>query len=126
MKKVIIYAIFAFVSLSFCNAQNIGYKTISGTFYRLQKGKDFNTSYMIELKDDSTFTLVVGTAAGRPQCCGNWEIIDNKFILLKCDEITDVTEALTSGYMSQREHQLQIINRNKIKYKDVVLKRRKK
>lgn len=113
------------MSLLSCKAQNIGQEAIYGTFYKLQKGKDFITSYTLELNADSTFTLLINTAAGKPQCNGKWELVDNEFIHLKCYEITDVTEALSSGYMSQREHKLQVVNRNKIKYKDVVLKRKK-
>ncbi|PIF02231.1 MAG: hypothetical protein CR996_01235 [Draconibacterium sp.] len=125
MKKAIIYIVVVFMSLLACKAQKIEHETICGIFYKLEKGKDFNTSYTVELKSDSTFFLVVGTAAGKPQCTGKWKIVDNEFILLECGEITDVTEALSSGYMSQREHKLQIISKNKIKYKDVVLKRKK-
>ncbi len=123
MRKAIIYIVI-FVSILSCNAQKVGHKTMCGTFYRLQKGKDFNTSYRVKLKTDSTFFLIVGTAAGKPQCQGKWKIVDNEFIYLRCAEMRDVAEALTSGYMSQREHKLRILSKNKIKYKDVVLKRR--
>ena len=123
MKKAIIVAV-VFMSLSSCYTQKVGLETISGTFYRLQKGNYFNTSYMIELKSDSTFSLIIGTAAGEPQCNGKWKIIDNEFIFLECYKMTDISEALTSGYMSQRKHKVQIISKNKIKYKDIVLKRK--
>lgn len=113
------------MSLSLCKAQEIGQTSICGTFYKLHKGKDFNVSYTLELNSDSTFLLLLNTAGGNPQCEGRWEIIDSEFILLKCNELTDVTEALTNGYMSQREHKIQIIGKNKIKYKDVILKRKK-
>ena len=109
-----------------CNAQKLERDEICETFYRLQKEKDFNIYYKVELKSDSTFSLIVGTVAGKSQCSGKWKVVDNEFIILECAEITDITEALTSGYMSQREHKIQIINKNKIRYKDVILKRKKK
>lgn len=113
------------MSLLSCKAQQIEQSEIYGTFYKLQKGKDFNIVYTLELKSDSTFFLHLNTAGGNPQCKGKWKIVDSNFIFLKCNEITDVTETLTNGYMSQREHKVEIISKNKIKYKDVVLKRKK-
>lgn len=123
--KAVIYISIVLLSLSSCKAQEIGQTAICGTFYKLQKGKDFNVSYTLELNKDSTFLLLLNTAGGNPQCEGRWEITDSDFILLKCNELTDVTEALTNGYMNQREHKMQIISKNKIKYKDVILKRKK-
>lgn len=52
-------------------------------------------------------------------------MIDREFILLKCSEDANPYEMLSSGYMNEKEHKFQVINRNKIKYKDVVLKRKK-
>ena len=126
MMKATIYLSVMLMSLLSCKAQQIEQSEIYGRFYKLQKGKDFNIAYTLELKSDSTFFLHLNTAGGNPQCEGKWKIADNNFIFLKCNEITDVTETLTNGYMSQREHNLNIISKNKIKYKNVVLKRTKK
>ncbi len=125
MRKKLIYIVIMMIPLLSCKAQKIEQEAIYGTFYKLEKGKDFNTSYTLELNSDSTFTLLINTAAGKPQCSGVWEIVDNEFILLKCGEDADSYEMLSSGYMSQKEHKLQILNKNKIKYKDVVLNRKK-
>jgi hypothetical protein len=108
-----------------CKAQKVGQEAIYGTFYKLDKDKHFSTSYTLKLNSDSTFSFLIKVKDGQPQCNGTWELVDNEFIHLKCYEITDVTEALSSGYMNQREHKLQVVNRNKLKYKDVVLKRKK-
>lgn len=123
--KAIIYISVVLMSFLSCNAQQIEKETICGTFYKLQKGKDFNVSYTLELNTDSTFLLRLNTAGGKPQCEGKWKIVNSKSIFLKCNEIGDITETLTNGYMSQREHKMKIISKNKIKYKDVVLKRKK-
>ena len=108
-----------------CNAQKIEQGSISGIFYRLIKGKDFNTSYTLELNADSTFKLRINLFEGNSQCIGKWKILDNVFIMLNCNEDVNPYEMLSSGYMSEKEYKLQIINKNKIKYKDFVLKRKK-
>jgi hypothetical protein len=119
--KAIIYISVMLMSLLSCKAQQIEQAEIYGAFYKLQKGKDYNIAYTLELKNDSTFFLHLNTAGGNPQCEGKWEILDGNFIFLKCNEITDVAETLTNGYMSQREHKVEIISKNKIKYKDAPL-----
>jgi hypothetical protein len=77
------------------------------------------------LNPDSTFSIVIQVQDAQPQCNGTWEMIDREFILLKCSEDANPYEMLSSGYMNQKENKLQVINRNKIKFKDVVLKRKK-
>jgi hypothetical protein len=124
MKKILIFITIILAHIVTCNAQIIGQKSMCSTFYKLVKGKDFNTSYTLELRTDSTFVLIINTAAGSPSCKGKWEIVDNVFVLLKCDEDVNSDAVLSSGYMAQKEHKLRIINKNKIEYKDVVLKRR--
>jgi hypothetical protein len=113
------------VSLLSCTAQKVGQEAIYGTFYKLNKAKHFSKSYTLELKPDGTFTFIIKVKDGQPQCSGMWEIVGNEFIFLKCNEITDIIETLTNAYMSKREHKVEIINKNKLKYNDVVLKRKK-
>lgn len=125
MKRVVIYIALMLGLFVTCRAQKIEHGAVCGTFYKLVKGKDFNTAYKLEIHADSTFKLLINTAEGNPQCTGKWEIVDNVFIMLKCCEDANSYEMLSSVYMSQKEHKLQIINKNKVKYKDVVLKRKK-
>ena len=125
MKRIVIYLTISFAFLIVCKAQTIEQKIICGKYYKLVKGKDFNTSYTLELNTDSTFKLIINTAAGNPQCTGKWKFMDNEFVMLKCNEDTNPYEMLSSGYMSEKEHKLQVIGKNKIKYKDVILKRKK-
>lgn len=124
MKKTIIYLVIIFGLLISCRAQKIDQSSICGTFYKLDKDKHFSSSYTLELRLDSTFTFIISVQDAKPQCNGKWKIVDNGFIMLNCNEDTNPYEMLSSGYMSQRENKLQIINKNKIKYKDVVLKRK--
>ena len=53
------------------------------------------------------------------------KIINNEYILLKCNEVVDVNETLTNAYMSTRENKITIVSKNKLKYNNVVLKRKK-
>lgn len=125
MKRALIYIAIMLGLFVTCKVQKIEQGTICGTFYKLVKGKDFNTAYTLKLHTDSTFKLLINTAGGNPQCTGKWEIVDNVFIMLKCSEDANPYEMLSSGYMSQKEHKLQVISKNKIKYKDFILKRKK-
>lgn len=125
MMKAIIYMSVILMSLLSCRAQKLEHEAICGTFYKLNKDKDFSTSYTLTLNPDNTFTFVIKVQDAQPQCNGTWEMVDNEFILLKCGEDANPYEMLSSGYMSEKEHKLQVINKNKIKYKDVVLKRKK-
>lgn len=125
MKRAVIYIAIMLGLFVNCKAQKIEQGTICGTFYKLVKGKDFNTAYTLELHTDSTFKLLINTAGGNLQCTGKWEIADNVFIMLKCSEDANPYEMLSSGYMSQKEYKLQVINKNKIKYKDFILKRKR-
>ncbi len=125
MRKNIVFIVIVMMTFISCKAQKVGSELLCGTFYKLEKKKHFSTSYKLELNSDRTFVFIIKVQDGQPKCNGKWEIIDNEFIVLKCNEITDVAETLTNAYMSKREHKLTIINKNKIKYNDIVLKRRK-
>lgn len=105
-------------------SQTNGHETIFGTFYYLKIDKHFSSSYTLELRHDSTFTFYMMVKDAKPQCDGRWKIINNEFIILECCEVSNPIEVLSSGYMNQRIHKLKIINKNKLKYSNVVLKRK--
>ena len=54
---------------------------------------------------------------------GKWERIENNYILLKFDELTDPFLYIRSGVISDRERQLRIINKNKLQFESWTLKR---
>jgi len=114
------------MSLLSCKAQSLVQKAIYGTFYKLDKDKHFSASYTLKLNSDSTFSFLIKVQDGQPQCNGTWELLEDGFILLKCGEVADVTETLTNAYMSKREHKILIMSKNKLKYNDIVLKRRER
>lgn len=125
MKRAVVYVVITLGLFISCKAQKIGQEALCGTFYKLNKDKYFSSSYTLELRPDSSFTFIVMVKDAKPQCEGKWKIIDKEFILLECKESSNPYEMLSSGYMSEKEHKLQVINKNKIKYKDFVLKRKK-
>ncbi|MCI1720030.1 MAG: hypothetical protein LKM37_03275 [Bacteroidales bacterium] len=126
MKRVIIYIAIMLGSFVICNAQKIEQRAMCGIFDKCVNRKYFNieTFYSLELNADSTFTFVINHQDARPKGVGKWKIIDTCFISLELEE-PSVEECLTSGYMSERKIKMRIININKIKYKDVILKRKR-
>lgn len=124
MRKHLIYTVTMILMILSCKAQEIDREAIYGTFYGLDRDKNFSTSYTVELRQDSSFKLAIKVQDANPQCEGKWKIVGNE-VLLECDEITDPTKMLSSGYMNKREHKLLIVNKDKLKYDGVVLKRKK-
>ncbi len=92
---------------------------ITGKFYK--RGKDYTCSLVLE--KDSSFTFNIKVQDFNPQCEGRWQLLGRDTILLKCNEVKNILEALSTGYMAKRENKIEIINRNKLKYNQVILKR---
>lgn len=124
MRKTLIYSIVIMLITLSCKAQEIDRESLNGTFYGIDKGKDFSTAYTVELKEDGSFSLMIKVQDANPQCKGKWEISDNE-VLLDCEKVTDPTKMISSAYMNKREYNLSILNKNKLKYKDTILKRKK-
>ena len=124
MKKTLVNMIVMMAILFSCKAQKIDPISIYGTFYKWDKDKYFSKSYTLELNQDGSFKLKINQLDANPQCQGKWGIVDNE-ILLECEEGKNPYEMLSSGYLSEREHRFQILSKNKLKYKDIVLKRKK-
>ena len=55
---------------------------------------------------------------------GKWEILDKNQLILKFDEITDISILLGSGVILDKEREVKFINKNKLKLDNVVLKRK--
>lgn len=118
MRRIVIYITIVLTMLS-CKAQYIGQSTINGEFYKLFKDKDFPYAYSLQLNDDSTFKLTVR----RETCQGKWEL-KNGSILLKCSE-EPVDRQISSGYMFKRKHKIEVISTKRLKFNDVILRRKK-
>lgn len=81
-------------------------------------GRDF--TYRLSLRSDSTFTLLERVQDGRPECSGQWRLIAKDTVLLKCSDVESLSNKLSNGYMSKREHRL-LLNGRKIYYKNTAL-----
>lgn len=107
-----------------CSAVKIEPSFVVGKYYKRQMSKNtFSINYNLILKSDNTFSLSMNMQDANPKCNGKWELRENKYIYLKCDETNDIGVILSSGYMNEKEYKLEIINRNKIKFKNVILKK---
>ena len=107
-----------------CKAQQ-NQELFYGTFNAVEKSSKGLPSYVytLQLNRDNAFLFSIRVDLGGSNCSGDWKIAKNK-ILLECGEVTDPVKALTRGGMDGVQ-EFRIINKNKLKYKDVILKRTK-
>ena len=124
MKNIFLLIVFVNTTLLFsCSSlKNVTNENVDGYYSAKVKKHGFTSLYTLVLNKDNTFSFNIKVHGGNPKCNGIWKIIDNN-LLLECEEV-DVYEALTSGYMSKRENIMHVINKNKLKYNDIILKRR--
>ena len=107
---IILFALSSCMTMSSKHSMIGSYKSI---------GKDY--VYDLELKPDSTFQLTQIYTEVKAGCSGEWKIISENLILLKCFP-ADLEEQLQSGYLSNRERRVLIINNRKLKLENVTLK----
>ena len=90
-----------------------------GQYYK--EGKDYQ--YTLNLSEDSSFVLIQKYFEVNSTCKGKWQYLSADTILLKCDS-ESLYAKLESGYMTERERKVIVLNRNKLKLDKVVLKRK--
>ena len=123
MKKVIFLLVMLIILFCSCSNLKIAtHKNIDGCYYAKVKKYGFTTLYILIINEDNTFSFNIKIQGGNPKCDGKWKIIDKKFLVLECEEAT-MLETLTNAYMNQRLHVVHIVNKNKLKYDNIVLKR---
>jgi len=108
MKK----SIYFLLLLSSCSANH----AIVG-LYSLN-GHDFKES--LDLKKNKTFTLSYEAFETKSQCHGKWKYLTKDTILLHCDT-EYFPDIISSGYMSKRMHKIVVIDKNHIKYEQIIL-----
>jgi len=111
MKKIYIYIIM--IACTSCGV----HKDVIGSYSK--KGKDFK--YNLTLNKDSTFTLTKLYFEANSNCKGKWHYYAKDVIILKCDSNKDITAALSSGYMAEKEQKVTILSGNKIKLQNQIL-----
>jgi len=122
IQNILICITIGVVCLS-CKSGAMSQESVQGVYYKLNKDRHFNSSYMLSLNSDSTFTLVENHFEAKPQCDGKWILKDDKFIVLTCYPAKGTIEIISSGYISQRQQTLVVLSTSRLKYKDVILKR---
>jgi len=96
-------------------------QNIQGEYY--SKGKDY--LYSLTLNNDSSFTFTKKFFEVNSTCQGRWQQASKDTLLLKCSD-EDLSGKLQSGYMSEREKKVIILNSKKLKIDNTVLKRKGK
>jgi hypothetical protein len=91
---------------------------ISGVF--IKEGKDFRD--ILRLKNDNTFILEEHSFDVHKKCQGKATIIKPNKILLRCNDEA-FPAALGNSYMQDREREVIVLSKKKIKLGNVVLKR---
>ncbi len=124
--RVYLLFIFLIVFFTSCstNKKVLSNDVLIGDFHCTIKGPFPNTStqYFLELKNDSNFLFKISGHDYSSVCSGIWEK-KNDLLFLKCKEEKNVATILSSGYMSQREFKIEILNKNKLKLDKIILKR---
>lgn len=116
--------IFIILLIYSCASSNLVESEVSGKYSKnlRSKGK-FSIDYNLILNTDKSFSLSIKTQDANPKCNAEWELKANN-ILLKCYKSNNIIEMLSSGYMKKKEYHLKLLNRNKIEFENVILKRK--
>ncbi len=124
MKERILFLALLVLCVGCSSYKGISDNSLIGSFYGISKGQiqGSNTQYTLELKEDNLFILSIKGHDFRPRCTGDWEYRDDTLIL-KCSDIETVAEKLSNGYMNQREFNIKVKSKNKLRLDNVILKR---
>ncbi len=122
MRKVFIYTVVVLGLFVSCTAQKISQEMMYGTFTGSDISHTIGSTYTLNLKSDGTFTFNRRVHLAGSHCDGRWTVDDNK-LLLECSEVTDPMEELVRGGMNGVQ-EIRIISANKLKYHEVLLKRK--
>lgn len=109
------FYIFSF-SLISCSSSLIN---ITGHFGKKKDG----FIYSLILKEDSSFKLTINGFEVDCYCTGKWSR-HGKSVLLQQSDTDDIAYYLSSGYLQlDNDSILNVISKNKIKYRDIILRR---
>lgn len=117
--KTLLYLLLVGVAAS-CKTSSVP-QSVHGSYYA--KGTDYE--YRLTLNRDSTFMLKLKYQDAVPACSGKWKYLSKDTLDLSCSAIGDISESLTNGYMTERTRKVKIINQNKLKLGEVILKKLK-
>lgn len=115
MKNILIISLIFFASFKTPSFS----QSIQGQYCK--EGKDYK--YSLNVNDDSTFTFSKKYYEVNSTCQGKWQRLSKDTLLLKCNE-GDLSAKLQSGYMTERERKVIMLNKNEIIIDKVILKRK--
>ena len=134
MKKIIVYIIALFLLLS-CNSNRFISDKLHGTFNGVEFYYDEKTNrkhplwgVKLELKQDGTCVLRKSHSLAGRYCFGEWTMVNEKLVKINCNrnpELDGIAKSLIGGNAIEGKLEVKIINKNKLKLDDVVLKRKK-
>ena len=114
MRNICFFAIIVILTTS-CQ----GLRSLPGEYE-----KETNTyKYSLTVNLDSTFTLKRESYHSLSGCSGKWKV-NGDTLLLQCDE-EPIASQLSSGYMTNRTPELIVLGNGRLRYNEVVLKRKK-
>jgi len=106
---------FLFLSLFFlvsCKSY-VPYQIKEGTFrYSFKRGTVLRE---LILNSDSTFVITSKVYGFKSSCSGKWKYISPDTIFIACPQPKCFLEAIESGYMSERERKIKVINKRKLR-----------
>ena len=106
------------IFLASCKTVSIS-QNIPGQYYK--EGKDYQ--YDLRLNTDNSFILTQKYFEVNSTCRGKWQYLSHDTLLLKCND-EDLSAKLQSGYMTEREKNIIVLSRNKLKIGNVIVKRK--
>ena len=128
MKKIITYIILTILFAS-CKVQQFDIASMSGRYVGVERAKNaLSTSILLDLKKDSTCLFERSMDLSKNICQGKWDIVNNCVINITCNNnpiLSDIEKALQCGDYIDDSLQIKILNKDKLKTGNVILKRKK-
>ncbi|MFT3994124.1 MAG: hypothetical protein QM660_07440 [Dysgonomonas sp.] len=102
LKYILVTILITFMS---CQSTKFHKKDFAGKYKYKTNKLSYNFDYKLELNADTTFYFQISNQS----CIGKWRFLSKNEVMLKCDDV-DTMDALSSGYLSQREYTMRLLN----------------
>lgn len=117
-----------FLSLS-CKSQQFNGVSLCGTFDGVEGRKNpLSTYVLLELNMDKTCSLKKTFDLSKIECRGEWAMLNDGVIEIRCNNnpaLSDIEKALQGGGYVEGAIQIKVLSKNKLKFGNTVLKRKK-
>ena len=99
---------------------------MSGRYVGVDRAKNtLSTSILLELNKDNTCLFERSMDLSKNTCQGQWRIVNNCMIDITCNNnpiLSDIEKALQCGDYIEDSLQIKILDKNKLKIGNVILK----